>query len=1043
MVLTALGIYCTFNLAVDMYPDMDIPYMLVYTEYKNAGPEEVEQNLTRTLESSLSGLTGLKKMQSESMTGLSLIILEMDYGTNLDATANDIRDKIDLVRSYLPDEADSPITIRADPSMIPIMQIALKGNRSPEELSRYAEDIVQPRLEQIDGIASAYIMGERERSINIDIPRDRLEAYALTITQVAQMIGAQNVQSAGGKITAGDKNYSIKTAGKYQNLDDIRNTVISYAATASDSENQSQMKTILLRDIADVYAGYKDQTTLSYLDGQPCITLQLQKQSGKNSVTAAHNVRKQLKNIEKALPADVKLTEASNTTDTIERTINEVINSVVQGSLLAILVLFIFLRSFKSTIIIGLSIPISIFITIVLMYMRGMTLNTISLSGLLLGSGMLVDNSIVVLENIFTYREHNAKPKVAAILGSQEMINAVTASTLTTVCIFLPMIMFNKKLGMMGQFFNDLAFTIVFSLMCSLLVALILVPVLSSNYLKIDTVSGGNPAKFTGRINIALGNFFNKMDIAYANAVKKVLKHKGRVIVILATLLVLSFISVPLIGFIFMPDASTDTVSVKFELPQGTKLEVTEATIQQLESIARQTVKGIKFSIISVGGSSIISSTSETNTGTLTLTLYSGKERKKGWDNDQSAKKKLRSYFTKFPGADLSFDSGNMSMGSNGISIDIKSNDLELVRTTSKQVVKLLKEKAADLVTEPTSDLKEGLPQIEVVLDRNRMYELGVNVSTIGSEISGAINGTTASRYQDAGDDIDVVVKLAEKDREKVSDLDQIYVKNTQGLRIPLSNFAHTVQTTAPVTIFRQDQSRIAHVTYNPAKGLSLGNVQKEIKHLVETNIPMEEDLNISYSGDFADMMEAVQNFALIILMAIILVFVVMAAQFESFKSPFIILFTIPLSLIGVAMIYALTGTKYNVVTVMGLLMLVGIIVNNGIVLVDMTNLYRKRGMALEDACVAAAGSRLRPILMSTLTTIISLVPMAFFPGEGTEGMQPIGLTVFGGLTFGTMMTLFLMPTIYCIFNRKDEARRLAERKQIEAENTEKTAEGK
>jgi len=878
-------------------------------------------------------------------------------------------------------------------------------------------------------------MGGRTRSINIDIPRDRLEAYSLTITQVAQMIGAQNIQSAGGKITAGDKNYTIKTAGKFQNLNDIRNTVISYAAAPADGISQPQMKTIRLRDIADVYEGYKDQSTLSYLDGKPCIMLLLQKQSGKNSVKAAHNVRAQLKNIEKALPSDVKLIEASNTTDTIERTINEVIKSVVQGSLLAILVLFIFLRSFKSTVIIGLSIPISIFITIVLMYLRGMTLNTISLSGLLLGSGMLVDNSIVVLENIFTYREHNAKPKTAAVLGTQEMVNAVVASTLTTVCIFLPMIMFNKKLGMMGQFFNDLAFTIVFSLMCSLLVATVLVPVLSSNYLRIENITGGNPASFSGRLSIGMGKFFSKVDIAYANAVKKVLHHKRRVIAILATLLVLAFVSVPVIGFIFMPEASTDTVSVKFELPQGTKLETTEETVQQMETIARQVVKGIKFSIVSVGGSSFISSSSETNTGTLTLSLYSGKERKKGWDNDQSAKQKLRAYFNKFPGADVSFDSGMMSMGSNGISVDIRSNDLNLVRKTSDQIVNLLRDKAADLVTEPTNDLKEGLPQIEVVLDRDRMYELGVNVATIGSEISNAINGITASRYQDAGDDIDIVVKLSEEDRKKVSDLDQIYVKNAQGIRIPLSNFAHTVQTTAPVTIFRQDQSRIAHVTYNPVKGLSLGKVQSEVKHLIDTNIPIEEDLYISYSGDYADMMEAVQNFALIILMAIILVFVVMASQFESFRSPFIILFTIPLSFIGVAIIYTISGTKYNVVTIMGLLMLVGIIVNNGIVLVDMTNLYRKRGMSLEDACVAAAGSRLRPILMSTLTTIISLVPMAFFPGEGTEGMQPIGLTVFGGLTFGTMMTLFLMPTVYAVFNKKDEARRMAAMKKIEEEN--------
>lgn len=1035
VIAVVLGIYCTFNLSVDMFPNMEIPYMVVYTAYPNAGPEEVEQNLTRTLESSLSGLNGLKKMQSQSSTGLSLIIIEMNYGTNMDAAANDIRDKIDLVRAYLPDDSDTPITMRMDPSMMPIMEIAMQGSRSPEELRKYAEDIVKPRLEQIDGIASATVTGGRERSINIDIPRDRLEAYSLTITQIAQMIGAQNIQAAGGSITAGDKNYTIKTSGKYKNLDDIRNTVISYAATAPDGVNPPQMHTILLRDIADVYDGYKDQTTLSILDGKPTVMLMLQKQSGKNSVKAAHSVRSQMKKIEHSLPSDVKLVEVYNTTDTIESTIHEVINSIIEGSLLAILVLFIFLRSFKSTIIIGLSIPVSVFITLAFMYFRGMTINMVSLSGLLLGSGMLVDNSIVVLENIYSYRERDAKPKVAAVLGTAEMVNAVVASTLTSVCIFLPMILFNSKLGMMGQLFNDLAFTICLSLICSLFTAIVLVPVLSSSVLQIEKVNERQRTSRWGKISYAIGMLFYKMDSAYANTVRKLLHHKKVVVFSLLGLFVLAIASVPIIGFVFMPETASDSVTIDFELPKGTKVDVTEATVQEMESMARQVLKGVKYSIVSVGGTTMLASSADTNKGTLTLSFYPEKERKRGWDNDRTAKAKLRKYFNKFPGTDVSFSSGMMSLGNSGLSIDIRSNDLDLVRSTSANIVKLLKEQGSEFVTEPASDIEEGLPQIEIVLDRARMYELGLNVATIGSEISSAINGKTASRYQDAGNDIDVIVKLSEEDRRKISDLDQIYVKNIQGMRVPLSNFARTVESSSPVTIFREDQARIAHVTCKPVNGLSLDKVQNGVKHIIDANIPIEEDLNISFSGDYADMIEAVKNFALIIVMAIILVFAVMASQFESLKSPFIILFTIPLSVIGVATIYVLTGSRFNIFTVVGLLMLVGVIVNNGIVLVDQTNLLRKRGMTLEDACVEAAGNRLRPILMSTLTTIISLVPMAFFPGEGTEAMQPIGLTFFGGMTFGTLMTLFLMPIVYTLFNKKDEKRKVAEQKRIEEAN--------
>ncbi len=417
LTVIGLGIFCTFQLPVDMYPDMDLPYMIVYTNYTGAGPEEVEQSVTRTLESSLSGLNGLKTLSSRSSTGISMVILEFDYGTNLDVAIGEIRDKIELVRSYLPDDADSPVTIRMDPSMMPIMVLAMRGNRTPEELRDFAEDIVEPRLEQLEGIASANIMGGRESSINVDIPRDRLEAYGLSISQVAQMIGAQNIQSSGGIISSGDTDYTIKTSGKYQSIDDLKNTAITYKASTYGLSAGAELKTVLLRDIADVYEGYKDEESLASVDGESCVILTIQKQSGKNSVTAADNARKAIPTILANLPPDIQITEIYNTTDIIKQTISEVINSVVTGALLAIAVLFVFLRSFKSTIIIGLAIPISVMVTLLCMYFKGLSINMISMAGLLLGIGMLVDNSIVVLENIYSYRQRDAKPKVAAVLG--------------------------------------------------------------------------------------------------------------------------------------------------------------------------------------------------------------------------------------------------------------------------------------------------------------------------------------------------------------------------------------------------------------------------------------------------------------------------------------------------------------------------------------------------------------------------------------------------------------------------------------------------
>lgn len=1014
IMMVAMGIFCIFDMPVDMYPDMDLPYMLVYTKYDDAGPEEVEQSLTRTMESSLSGLSGLKKMQSTSQSGASIIFLEFDYGTNLDTAAIEIRDKIDMVRSYLPENADSPITMKLDPSMMPIMNIAVRGVLTPEELRTIAEDIIQPRLEQLDGVASANVIGGREESVNVDIPRDRLEAYGLSISAIAQMIGAQNVQSSGGTITSGDINYTIKTSGKYKSIDDLKNTVITYKP---DALNSSRLVAVKLRDIADVYEGYKDETTLAYLDGEACVILMIQKQSGKNSVNAARNVRKALEKLKPELPYGVEIEEVSNTVDIIEQTIEEVVSSVVQGALLAVAVLFIFLRSFKSTFIIGLAIPVSVFVTLMLMYFKGMTINMISMAGLLLGIGMLVDNSIVVLENIYAYRQRDAKPKVAAILGSQEMVTSITASTLTSVCIFLPMILFKKKLGIMGQMFDNLAYTIIFSLMCSLVVAIALVPVLCSSYLKIDKIVDETKSGVGYGINQAFNKFFLNMDNGYAKGVSFVLRHRKMCITLLIVLFFLSVAGVKFVGFIFMPESASNTVGIEVELPMGTTLEVTEDTLRMLEEIGKQELVGVKYTSVTVGGTSVIAASSETNTGAITWTLYEADERKKGWDNEASAKAKLRKYFNTIPGATLSFSANSNSASGGEMSIDIRSDDLNLVRSTAEQIEKLLQEKAGHLVTEVTSDSEEGLPQAEIVVDREKMYELGLNIYNVGFEINAAISGTTASRYTRLGDDIDVVVRLAEKDTAKLADLDQISVINSMGQRIPLSSFAHYEENLSPVSIRREDQSRIVHVTAKPVTGVSLDVVQSGLLKIINDNIPKDEAVTISISGDYEDMLEAVVNFGMIIILAAALVFIVMASQFESLVDPFIVILTIPLSFIGVVMIYALAGERLSVVTIMGMLVLVGTIVNNGIVLVDYTNLLRKRGLELEKACVEAARNRLRPILMSTLTTVISLAPMAFFPGEGSSSMQPISLTVFGGMTFGSLMTLFLMPTVYYIVN--------------------------
>jgi HAE1 family hydrophobic/amphiphilic exporter-1 len=875
------------------------------------------------------------------------------------------------------------------------------------------------------------VYGGKEKSIIVEIPRDRLQAYNLTITQISQMIGAQNIQIAGGTITEEDYNYSISTVGEYASIDDVKDTVISYKPT-SGGVSSPMIATVRLRDIADVYEGFKEETSNYYMNGEPCVQIAVQKQSGTNSVQTARAVQAQIEKIRKESPSDVTITETMNTTDIIQRSVDNVAGSALQGAILAVIVLFVFLRSFRSTLIIGITIPVSLVVTLGVMFFSGMTLNLMTLAGLSLGVGMLVDNSIVILENIYTYREKGAKPKAASILGSHEMFLAIAASTLTTICVFLPLILYRKQLGMIGEIFQGLAFTVVFSLLCSLVVAVVLVPVLTSKYLQIG---GKRTKELTGTVGLLdkkVTDFFLRLDTAYANAVRKVLKHRKQTVGLIALAFILSCVLIPVIGFVYMPPSASDSVNVNVTMPVGTRLENTEAVLKQLEQIVYDEVKGYKNVTLLAGSSGSYGlGAARSYTGTLTVNLPTLAER---IDTEDEIKTKLRAHFDDFPGATFEITSGNsMQMGGGNAAIDIKvkSEDMAKARNTANAIKSLLEDKLPQYVTEPQISMKDGLPRVNIIIDRERLYSLGLNIYSVGQEIRANIAGTTASRFRKDGEETDIVLMLAERDKARIDDLEQIFVTNNQGERIPVSSFARYEEGLAPISIDRENQSRVISVTAGMQPKQNLSKVQAEVERVVKQGIPEDSAVRIEFAGDFEDMMKAIKQFIVIILMAAILVFAVMASQFESLLDPFIVLFTLPLCVIGVVFIFGVTGSPLNVMTAVGLLILVGVIVNNGIVLVDYTNLLCKRGMPLMEACVEAARSRLRPILMTTLTTVLALVPMAFFPGEGSEMVQPIGKTILGGLSFGTCMTLFLMPVLYYIFNsrrQRREARKAARR---------------
>jgi HAE1 family hydrophobic/amphiphilic exporter-1 len=1011
-ILIGLGLYIVPQVPIDLYPEINPPILVVFTSYTGAGPEEIEQTVTRPLEGQMGNVSDVQRITSTSSEGLSMIILEFDWNTDLSAAAQDVRDKLEFIKDFLPDDAANPQIFKFDPAMMPIIDLVINGNRSPEEIRTIAEDQIQPYLEQVPGVATTFITGGREKVVRVEISQNRLEAYNLSLTQVAQMLSSQNMQIGAGSVEEGTKKYLVRTAGEYKSLEEISNAVISYKMSGGVT------KEVRLRDIATVTEGYKDATNSVYINGEPGVYISIQKQSGVNSIETADNVIAKLKQINKNLPQDMSVSIINNTTEMIRGSLDQVTNSAITGAILAMAILFIFLRSIKSTLIIGLSIPIALLITIMFMYFAGLTLNLMTLAGLTLGVGMIVDSSIVILENIFRYREKGAKLKPSAILGSQEMFMAILASTLTTVCVFLPVIMFKKELEMIGVLFQDLAFTIIIALLSSLFIAITLVPVLASQYVTIYTRKQ-KPLKwkFLRGIDNVMEGFFTGMDNAYKRALASCLDNKLLTILVILGLFIVSIMMFPSIGMNFMPTSEEDSITLNLSMPVGTRLDLTQDYMNQLAIITEDEIDSARDIIISTGSGGFLAADNSSR-GTLTITLKDYELRS---ETNDEIKEEQRAHFDNFPSATFSFGS-SMNMGGSASPIDIiiKTEDLDKARRVANEIKEMLKNDIPE-VTEPEVSLIEGLPQAEIIVDREKAYSLGLSIYAIGNEISANVDGKTASRYRVGGDEFDILVILEEQDRSSIPDLEKIFIMNSMNQRIPLSSVARIEKTSGPVDIAREDQSRVVHVTGGLKPGFAASEVEPKVRQMIKENIVADETVIIDFNGDYAEIQSYVMKFIVIMIIAVALVFGVMASQFESLKDPFIIFFTIPLMAIGIIFIYKFTGEAISMYSAVGVIMLAGIVVNNGIVMVDYTNILRGRGLCIRDACIEAGGNRLRPVLMTTLTTVLGMLPMAFSKGQGSELVQPFGQTVVGGLTMSTILTLFLVPVLYALFNRKHQ----------------------
>ena len=1016
VLLLAISLFMIPSLAVEQMPDVDPPIILVQTTLEGASPKEIEQSVTELLEKQLSNVSGLEEISSTSGADSSMVILEFGFGKDMTEATNDIRDSLDQVRNNLPDDATSPIIIKLDMNTQPIVYLIMTGDEAPDTLKRLAEDIVQPRLERIEGVASADVNGGETRAVRVDLSLNRLEAYGITADDVSTALSARNLQMSGGSIDSDGMEFDLRVDERYDSIEDIARTVVATVSPASEGSSVNRSNVVRLEDVADVYEGVEDEDSLYYVDGRSAISIEVSKESSTNSVQIAEAVQEVLPEIDAELPKGITVDLLYDETTYIKSVMNQVYSSAWQGIVLAMLVLLLFLRNIRSTLIIGISIPVSIIITLMAMYFFGITLNMMSLTGLILGLGMIVDNSIVILENIHQYRERGAKLRASSILGSHEMLNAIISSTLTTLCVFLPMIIWKDGLDMFGQFFESMIFTVVISLTVSFITAVTLVPALSSKIIKLYTHKQ-RPIKnpFFKRLYDIGERTLTGIENAYKKGLAFTLQNRLMVITLVVVLLGLSLVKFSTMGMSLMPQSdSDDKVQIDVTLPVGSTMETTEQVLVELSRIVEEEVTGYKHLSMSVASSSIFS-TSGNNAGQLEIALPDLNEQTMSAGEIQAI---LRKHLNDFPDAEITLSSGRSFGSSSAIDVVVYSDDLDLAQATAVEIRDLIKENIPEAV-DPVTDLDEGTPEYRLVVDRDRAASYGLTIAQIASAVNGLVDGTTPTSYWDDATELDVILQLAEDDRADLGDLGSLFIITSSGEKVALSNLVKYELTTGPLEINREDETRIVHVTGDLIAGAATNLIQPKIASLLEEKLILPDGVTYDFAGDRMDFVAMIPTVITIAVVAVLMIFAVMASQFESLIDPFIIFFSIPLLFIGVVGIYLVTGAVMSVFSLIGMIVLMGIVVNNGIVMVDYMNLLRKRGATVHEAILEGARSRLRPILMTSLTTILGMVPMAFFPGEGTEMIRPIGQTIVGGLTGSTFITLFVTPVMYSLVNRE------------------------
>ena len=1007
--LAIFGVFSLVSISLDRFPKFDANVIMVMSSYPGASAEDIETNLTKVLENSLNAVSDLKDISSTSKENISLITLKFVEGVDIDVATNDVRDKLDMVNSVLPDGASLPLIFKFSADDMPIMIMAATANESLNALEKILDDKVATPLARVSGVGTVSVAGAPQREIQVYCDPNKLEAYGLTVSGISSIIAAENRNMPSGTIDIGSNAYALRVEKEFTNADQMLDIVVGHV----------NGKSIYLRDVARVEDSIEERYQEAYINGTPGAQIIIQKQADANAVNVIKGVKKEMKKIEKNLPSDIKITTVMDSSDNILNTLNSLKETILVTFLIVMLVVYLFLGRWRATFIIVLAIPISLLASLMYLWATGNTLNIVSMSALSIAIGMVVDDAIVVLENISTHLERGAKPKEAAVHATQEVGISVIASTLTMLAVFMPLTMIK---GMAGIMFKQLGWITSIIMIVSTIGALTLIPMLCSQFLRYKPKTGKLHDAIFGTFN----KFVDKISAGYGRMIRWCIGHRTWVAVIALVAFVGTIVGLaPMVKTDFFPSSDQGRITVQLELPAGTGQEITRNLAHEIHDKFRARIPEIVNCSYSLGqADSDNAFASMQNNGThvvsYNVNIGSMELRERSQAEIANVIRDVLKDYPEFKKIKVTEGGGGMGGGASTADVEIYGYDFETTDRVAKEVQAKMLETGAFAQVLLSRD--EYTPEYQVDFDREKLAINGLNTTTASSFFSAAMNGSTQSFYREDGDEYDIRVRYAPEFRTSIEDIENIVVYNNMGKGVRIKELGTVVETLSPPSIQRKNRERLITVSGVVANGVALSDaVAAADKALAETDIPSE--LSVEIGGSYEDQQETFGDLFLLLAMIIILVYVVMASQFESFMSPFVIMFSVPFAFVGVIMGLVISGTPLGVMGMIGILILMGIVVKNGIVLIDYTILMRERGYSIEESSVIAANSRLRPILMTTLTTVLGMIPMAVGQGEGSEMWRSLGMVVAWGLSISTLVTLVIIPTLYAAMATRQEKR--------------------